>query len=95
MKLFRELIFEVVAGGQPMTVRHCFYELVVANVIEKLESQYDAVGRQLVRMRAEGIIPYNWITDNTRLIRKPDTWSDVPSFIEATFAAYRRSLWEN
>jgi hypothetical protein len=35
------------------------------------------VDRVLVKMRREGRPPYNWISDNTRWMRKPRTYSSL------------------
>jgi hypothetical protein len=45
-------------------------------------------------MRREGTIPYHWIGDNTRWIRKPRTYSGLQDFIARHQHAYRRDLWD-
>jgi hypothetical protein len=60
--------------GVPMTVRQVFYALVAAGVISRSESAYRKVGYHLVWMRRRGILPYHFIADNTRWMRKPQTY---------------------
>jgi hypothetical protein len=45
-----------------------------------------------VRRRA-GAIRYDWITDGTRWINKPDSYDDLSQMLEDATASYRRALW--
>jgi hypothetical protein len=79
-----------------MTVRQVFYRLVSAGVIAKTENEYkNTVGRLLTEMRLTGDIPYGWIADNTRWMRKPDTHSGLEAIQEHAARTYRRSIWDN
>jgi hypothetical protein len=79
-----------------MTVRQVFYRMVVQEVIAKLESEYKStVVRLLTDMRLAGEIPFRWIADNTRWMRKPRTYSDVEQALRRTAETYRRSVWDN
>jgi hypothetical protein len=70
----KSAIYSVVANDLPMTVRQVFYRLVAGGVIGKTESEYNTtVVRLLTQMRLEGEIPFNWIADNTRWMRKPES----------------------
>jgi hypothetical protein len=40
-------------------------------------------------------IPYGWITDGTRWMRKPTTYSDVDELLQSVAQGYRRDLWED
>jgi hypothetical protein len=80
----------------PMTVRQVFYRLVSTGVIGKTEGEYKStVVRLLTRMRLSGEIPFSWIADNTRWMRKPRTWSSLESMLQRTAEAYRRDVWDN
>jgi hypothetical protein len=84
------------AADNPMTVRQVFYQLVSQGVIAKTEAEYKStVVRLLAAMRRAGEIPFDWIADNTRWMRKPKTYSDVEQALQRTAEAYRRSLWDN
>jgi hypothetical protein len=79
-----------------MTVRQVFYRLVSAGVIDKTEAQYkNTICRLLGLMRRERVIPFGWIADNTRWMRKPRTYSTLESALERTAETYRRALWDN
>jgi hypothetical protein len=90
----REAIYQILEAGQPMTVRQVFYALTVRHIIEKTEAEYNGtVVRLLVEMRHDKIIPYGWISDNTRWVRRPNTHTGVAQAILETAHFYRRSLW--
>jgi hypothetical protein len=87
-------IYSVVESDPPMTVRQVFYQLVSIGAIEKTEQAYkNVVVRLLGRMRREGLLPFGWIADNTRWIRKPTTYSSMEAALHATARTYRRSVW--
>ncbi len=89
-------IHEVLADENPMTVRQVFYRLVSLGVIEKTEAEYKTtVCRLLTDMRRNGELPYQWIADNTRWMRKPNTYSDLEEAVQRTAQFYRRCLWDD
>ncbi len=80
----------------PMTVRQVFYRLVSLGVIDKTEAEYKStICRLLTDMRRDGDIPYQWIADNTRWMRKPATYSNLEHAIQETAQFYRRRLWDD
>jgi hypothetical protein len=90
----RAAIYDVVALDNPTTVRQCFYALTVRGAIEKTEPEYNGtVVRLLTDMRRAGVIPYAWISDDTRWMRKPDTYRGFGQFLRHTARFYRRALW--
>ena len=94
--MVRDAIYDVLATDNPMTVRQCFYALTVRQVIDKTEAEYNGtVVRLLTQMRREGVIPYSWIGDNTRWMRKPTTYRRIGDFLRQTAQFYCRDLWVN
>ena len=92
----RGAIYETLAGDNPATVRQVFYRLVSSGVIEKTEAEYkNTVCRLLTIMRREGELPFGWIADNTRWMRKPRTYSSLEDVLEQTANFYRRALWDD
>ena len=90
----RDALLGVLVKDHPATVRQVFYQLVSMGVIPKTENEYrNTVCRLLAKMRREGIIPFGWISDNTRWMRKPRTYNGLSEVLEITARAYRRSLW--
>jgi hypothetical protein len=80
----------------PMTVRQLFYRLVSNGTIAKTEAEYKStVVRLTAEMRLAGLIPFGWIADNTRWMRKPRTHSSLEDALEQTARTYRRSVWDD
>jgi hypothetical protein len=91
----RTAIVELVAADGPYTVRQIFYRLTSQGLIAKTEAEYkQTVVRLVTRMRLEGQISFGVIADNTRWIRKPNTYSSLEQALSRTAQAYRRSLWD-
>jgi len=76
-----------------MTVRQVFYQATVRGLVEKAESGYGKVQNDLTLMRRDGVLPYDWLADNTRWQRKPQTFDSVEQALRETAAFYRKSLW--
>jgi len=92
----RGAIYETLAGDNPATVRQVFYRLVSAGVIEKTEAEYkNTVCRLLTIMRRERELPFEWIADNTRWMRKPRTHSSLNDALKDAAKFYRRALWDD
>jgi hypothetical protein len=96
MEAIRSAIYEVLVSDNPMTVRQVFYQLVGLGAVEKTEAEYkQTVGRLLTEMRRSGEIPFGWIADNTRWMRKPRTYNSLQHMLEVTKNTYRRALWND
>jgi hypothetical protein len=89
-------IVEALKLDAPMTVRQVFYRLVSTGVIAKTEAEYKGtVVRLLGEMRRDGEIPFGWIADNTRWMRKPNTHESLEAMLRHTAEGYRRQVWDN
>lgn len=85
---------DILADEYPMTVRQMFYRLVSAGLVDKTEGEYKrTVARLLGQMRLRGEIPFGWIADGTRWMRKPESYGSVEAALRRTAAGYRRALW--
>jgi hypothetical protein len=90
----RDAIYDVLVDANPQTVRQVFYALTVRGVIKKAEGEYkQTVIRLLTEMREAGKIPFHWIADNTRWMRKPTTYVGLDDCLKSTSEFYRRDLW--
>jgi hypothetical protein len=97
IEAIKDAIISVCADQHPMTVRQLFYQLAsVHQVIAKSEAEYKGtVGRLTKDLRLSGALPWPWLVDNTRWIRKPSTYGSLTDCLEQSASAYRRSLWSN
>lgn len=90
----REAMYDLLAESHPMSVRQVFYQLVSLGVVPKTEAAYKStVIRLLTAMRREKEIPYNWLADATRWMRKPESHSSLGAMLELSAELYRRDLW--
>ena len=88
-------MMRIVAADHPMTLRGLFYRLVSEGLIAKAENEYEKVGRYLLKLRRSGAIPYSWIADSTRWMRKPRTYDSLRDALFQTAQTYRRALWND
>jgi hypothetical protein len=96
MEAIRAALNEILAEGHPMTVRQVFYQATTAGVVAKTEAEYKGtVCRLLADMRRDGEIPYTWLADATRWMRKPTTFSSAEAALKRTAETYRRALWDD
>lgn len=82
-------------AGIPQTVRQVFYKLTTYGAVPKTENGYGQACYHLGEMREKNIIPYGWIADNTRWMRKPTTFSSIYDALVNTRETYRRALWND
>ena len=96
IKSLRATIYDTLEADHPMTVRQVFYWLVSDGVIEKTEAEYKTtICRLLTVMRRERVLPFDWLADSTRWMRKPTTYSGLERCLKITAQTYRRSLWDD
>jgi hypothetical protein len=87
-------IYDTLEADHPQTVRGLFYQLVSQGVVPKTEAAYKGlVGRLCVRMRRADVLPYAWLADNTRWMRKPTSYTGLEAAVTRTAQTYRRALW--
>jgi hypothetical protein len=80
--------------GPPMTVRGLFYCVEMAGIVPKSEAGYGEVANQVLQMRRRGVLPYGFIADHTRWVRKPQTFTGLQAYFEHGRQAYRRAVWD-
>ncbi|MDQ2880489.1 MAG: hypothetical protein M3Y48_04295 [Actinomycetota bacterium] len=88
-----DAIYEITRESQPTGIRFVYYRAVVTGLVPKTDPGYAKVQRALMVMRESERIPYSWIVDSTRWMRKPDSWDTVEQMVEEMSAGYRRNLW--
>lgn len=96
MEGIRAEILAVLEGYRPMTARQLFYQLVARGAIAKTEREYKGtVIRLLAEMRRDQSVPFSWIADNTRLMRRPTVHTGLRALQDDVVATYRRDLWRD
>ena len=92
VELDRTMI-EFIEQYRPVSVRQVFYHLAAIRMIPKDQNQYDSIQKRLSNMRKDKVLPYSWISDGTRYMRKPDTFNSVRASLEYSIRNYRRAIW--
>ena len=89
-----EAAYQILAEIQPASVRAVCYRLFVAGLIPSMEkTNTNRISHQLVSAREDGIIPWEWIVDETRWAEGVTTWQNPEAIINAAVNGYRRDYW--
>ncbi len=94
MALRRSTLVEIAREAQPASVRHLYYRAVVAGLVEKKETGYRKVQRQILELRRGGVIPFGWITDEGRRAHWPTVDRSPSSALDFLAYTYRRDPWQ-
>ncbi len=84
---------ELVEADQPTTLRFAFYRASALGLVPKTQAGYRRVQRDVYKLREDGVMPFAWIVDNTRWMRKPSTHDGLGDFLANAAMTYRRDLW--
>jgi hypothetical protein len=80
---------------QPCSVRQGFYQAEIIEIVEKTERGYEKVQRAIVWLRERDVIPFDWISDATRWMRKPPSHNSIEDALLETARTYRRAVWRD
>jgi len=94
MKLI-EAAVAILAEIHPASIRAVCYRLFVAGLIDSMsKNNTNKVSTQLVWAREQGILPWDWVVDETREAERVAMWSSPTAIFEAAARQYRRDYWE-
>ena len=88
-------IYAYAESAHPTAARTIFYRLVSAGLAAKDDAGYKQILFRLGKMRVEGRLPYEWITDATRLGFHVDTFKDAADFQRRVASLYRSDIWRD
>lgn len=89
----RAALLSIISADGPMSVRQAYYRAVVAGIVPKTDAGYQRIQNTILNMRRSGKLDYSMIVDNTRWMRKPQTWDSAKDALAATAQLYRQALW--
>lgn len=91
----KENILSVLRSVQPraMTIRGLFYLMVTAKMICKTEDECKSLSKVTGDMREAGELEWEWIVDNTRMVRRPTSYSSFSRAIDGLAAFYESDPW--
>lgn len=86
----RQILEEI----HPASVRAVCYRLFVLKLIPDMgKNSTGGVSKQLVWAREQGIIPWEWIVDETREAERVSTWDNPEQIIRSAVKGYRKDYW--
>ena len=89
-------IYAYAESAHPTAARTVFYRLVVAGLASlNLTPGINRYIFRLGKMRIEGRLPYEWISDDTRLGYHVDTFKDAADFQRRVASLYRSDIWRD
>ena len=88
-------LYDIVNQLRPMTIRSLFYRAVSMGAVDKTEKEYKAICRITGVMRKQGHLPYEWLVDAGRFVRKASCWSSPKSILHAVQNQYRYDFWRD
>ena len=94
MEALRTAIVSILQEDHPMGVRGVFYRLLSLGLVRKTVNESILVGDQLVVLRQEGQVPWEWVEDNTRRALQVPVWSDAQAALGELGRQYRRDPWQ-
>jgi hypothetical protein len=88
-------MFDIAKAAQPITGRGAGYKLfAIGLILSMAKNEMQRVYRLLKEARERGIIPWEWIVDETREIERVSTWSDPAEYARCVARSYRRDFWD-
>jgi hypothetical protein len=89
-----EAMREIAEASQPITGRGVGYKLFALYLIASMSrSEMAKVYRLLLIARERGIIPWEYIVDETRAIERVATWDNPEDYAQCVAQSYRRDFW--
>ncbi|MFD6465361.1 hypothetical protein [Streptomyces goshikiensis] len=89
-------ICELAEAAQPCSVRHIYY-LGIGSLWDKdsgpSRRNYSVVVREVGHLREAGRLPWEWITDGTRMVRQETQYDSLDDAMQRNTESYRRNLW--
>jgi hypothetical protein len=89
-----EAMHPIIAAAQPITGRGVGYKLFVKKLIASMKTRdMKRVYRLLKEARERGVIPWEWIVDESREEEGASSWDDPEQYTRCVINGYRRDYW--
>jgi hypothetical protein len=90
-----QAMYAAARAAQPITGRGIGYKLFTAGLIPSMErKEMQSVYRLLRVAREQGLIPWEWIVDETRSLERVSTWANPEAYARSVARSYRRDFWD-
>jgi hypothetical protein len=85
----------IAEAAQPITGRGVGYKLFSLNLTPSMsKNDMKVVYRLLKEAREQGIIPWDWIVDESRNLEQVATWDNPAQYMRVVARSYRRDFWQ-
>ena len=98
--LLKSELLRLAAELQPITVRGLYYQAVVSALIDFIlkdslggDENYNKVQRRVLDLRKSGVMPWEWIVDESRSSYAKPRWNNPAGFAETAPWFYRLDFW--
>src|SRR5262245_52195415 len=89
-----DAMYAAAKAARPITGRGIGYKLFTAKLIDSMsKNEMQRVYRLLKEAREEGVIPWEWIVDETRSLERVSTWDSPEQYAKVVARSYRRDFW--
>jgi hypothetical protein len=89
-----DAMYKAAEAAQPITGRGIGYKLFTAGMIPAMDRpSMQRVYRLLKEAREQGMVPWEWIVDETRELEQCASWDNPAEYVEAVHRSYRRDYW--
>jgi hypothetical protein len=98
LEAIKGAIFGLAQEAQPCSSRHIYYRgigVLWQKDVDGKRTVYQRVNRYVGEMREAGDLPWEWITDSTRLCRIPELYDSAEHALQTTAQFYRRDIWNH
>jgi hypothetical protein len=90
----RRRLIEIIKEEHPATVRQVYYQADAHKIVPKDDSGYRKVQTKFTELRRDGTVPYEWIVDHGRFVRRPFTVNGIVEALNETRRQHRKSPWQ-
>ncbi len=91
----RYRLYLLCSQENPATVRGIYYRAVAAGYVPKTDTAYRLIQGQLLAMRRNGSLPWYWITDSSRMVRRRNRFKSMAEYAKWVQGNYRVDYWAN
>jgi hypothetical protein len=87
-------MFVAAEAAHPITGRGIGYKLFTTGMVASMDKpQMQRIYRLLKEARESGMIPWEWIVDETRELERRPSWDNPAEFVRDVSRSYRRDFW--
>jgi hypothetical protein len=91
-----EQMYAMAEAVRPITGRGVGYKLFIPRLIASMKTtDMQRVYRLLKQAREQGVIPWEWIVDETRPREGVSTWANPTEYARTVANSYRRDFWRD